>query len=215
MNVFNYVVRQLGRLKIDLLTQRTFLAGQIPSIDNAHIIKTVSTNYEELDIIFSDYLQLQPGDVIADVGCGKGRVFSYLLYKKKENRMIGYEINELVGHQTKKRLSRYKNIEIRCENIFDNFPEKLDVFYLYNPFKEAMTTAFIEKVLQMPHAPVIIYNNPIHLNLFTNDKFTCQVFDIPVKKYKYNFQFAIIKPVANSSSAQVKPGVTRNLRRVA
>lgn len=215
MNAFNYVARQLGRLKIDLLTQRTFLAGQIPSIDNAHIIKTVSTNYEELDVIFSEYLPLQPDDVIADVGCGKGRVFSYLLYKKKQNRMIGYEINEAVGHQTQKRLSRYKNIEIRCENIFDNFPEKIEVFYLYNPFKEAMTSAFIEKVLQMQRAPVIIYNNPIHLNLFTSDKFTCQVFDIPVKRYKYNFQFAIIKPVASSSVVQAETKVKRNLRRVA
>ena len=215
MNAFYYVARQLGWFKIDLLTQRTFLAVQIASIDSAHIIKTVSTNYEELDVIFSEYLPLQPDDIIADVGCGKGRVFSYLLYKKKQNRMIGYEINEAVGHQTRKRLSRYKNIEIHCENIFDNFPEKIDVFYLYNPFKETMTSAFIEKVLQMQHAPVIIYNNPIHLNLFTSDKFTCQVFNIPVKKYKYNFQFAIIKPVAGPSAVSSPATVTRNLRRVA
>jgi len=215
MNAFNYVARQLGRLKIDLLTQRTFLAGQIPSIDNAHIIKTVSTNYEELDIIFSDYLPLQPDDVIADVGCGKGRVFSYLLYKRKKNPMVGYEINGSVALKTQKRLSRYKNIEIRCENIFDNFPKKIDVFYLYNPFKEAMTSAFIEKVLQMPNAPVIIYNNPIHLNLFTSDKFTCQLFDIPVKKYNYNFKFAMIRAVPGSSVVQPPAAVTRNLRRVA
>ena len=215
MNAFSYLTRQFGRLKIDLLTQRTFLAGQIPSIDNAHIIKTVSTNYEELDIIFSDYLHLQPADVIADVGCGKGRVFSYLLYKKKKNRMIGYEINKAVGDKTQKRLGRYQNVEIRCENIFDNFPGEVNIFYLYNPFKTAMTIAFIERVLQMPGAPVIIYNNPIHLDLFNNDKFTSQVFDIPVKKYNYNFQFAIITPVANQSVAQSGGSVISNFQKVA
>ncbi len=195
MQLFKYLQRQASRFKIDMLTQRTFLAGEVPSIDNANIIKTASTNYEELEVIFWKHLQLKDGDVVIDVGCGKGRVFNYLLYHGLRNKMIGYEINNLVGDKTKKRLSRYKNVEIRCENIFDDFPPEGNVFYLYNPFKEVMITEFMGDILKITDRnPVIIYNNPIHLDIFRNSKkFSIEVFDVPVPKYDYDFKFAIIK----------------------
>lgn len=194
MHFFSYVTRQLTRLKIDLLTQRTFLAGQIPSIDNNNIIKTASTNYEELEVIFFEYTLLKETDIIIDVGCGKGRVFNYLLYKGLKNKMIGYEINRAVGDKTKKRLSRFKNVEIRCENIFDHFPEQGNVFYLYNPFKEIMVTEFMHQILKVAaRDPIILYNNPVHLEIFNNENFSYSFLDIPVRKYGYNFTCAIIK----------------------
>ncbi len=102
MNIFRYLERQLGRLKIDLLTQRRFLAGGVPSIDRKRLIKTVSTNYEELEIIFFEYNPLKESDVLIDVGCGKGRVFSFTpLYKGLKNKMIGIEINPAVGEKRK------------------------------------------------------------------------------------------------------------------
>jgi len=195
MNPFKYIERQLLRLKIDLATQRTFLAGEIPSIDKDNIIKTVSTNYEELEVIFFEYSKLDENDIIIDVGCGKGRVFNYLLYKGLRNKMIGYEINSVVGEKTKKRLKRFKNVEIRCENIFDDFPKEGNIFYLYNPFKEAMITEFMQRILAVSDRnPVILYNNPIHLEIFNNGNFSCQLFEIPVSRYGYTYTFAVIKP---------------------
>lgn len=194
MNIFKYLSRQLKRFQIDILTQKRFLAGGIASIDDANIIKTVSTNYEELQIMFFDQFKLKQTDVIVDVGCGKGRVFSYLLFKKLKNKMLGYEINQEVGEKTKKRLARFKNVEIICGNIFDGFPAEGNIFYLYNPFKEAMMTEFKQRFLEIAdRAPVMIYNNPIHLDVFDKEKFDVQYFDIPVAEYGYNFTFAIIK----------------------
>lgn len=194
MNFFRYLQRQLGRLKIDLLTQRTFLAGQVLSVDRKNIIKTVSTNYEELEIIFFEYMSLKENDIVIDVGCGKGRVFSYLLYKGLKNKMIGYEINKVVGAQTQKRLARFKNIEIRCDNIFDNFPDQGNIFYLYHPFVEWLVIEFMQRILKIADRnPVILYNNPLHLNVFDNENFSYEVFDIPVAQYDYSFRFAIIK----------------------
>ncbi|MDP9076917.1 MAG: SAM-dependent methyltransferase [Bacteroidota bacterium] len=194
MTPFKYLQRQLTRLKIDLLTQRTFLAGQVPSIDNENIIKTASTNYEELEVIFFERITLNDDDVIVDVGSGKGRVFSYLLYKGLKNKMIGYEINDVVGIKTRKRLSRFKNVDMRCENIFDHFPEEGNVFYLYNPFKEEMVTQFMHQILKVADRdPVILYNNPIHFDVFNNGHFSCEYLDLPVNKYGYNFNCAIIK----------------------
>jgi SAM-dependent methyltransferase len=194
MNIFRYLQRQFKRLKIDLLTQGRFLAGGIPSIDNDNVIKTVSTNYEELEIIFFKHFNIRPQDVIVDVGCGKGRVFNYLLYKGIKNTMIGYEINPLVGNQTAKRLARYKNVIIRCDNIFDDFPPEGNVFYLYNPFKDAMTTEFSQRILKIANRkPVILYNNPLHLNVFDDDRFEYTLHEIEVPEYGYTFSFAVIR----------------------
>lgn len=194
MNIFRYMQRQLKRFKIDMLTQRTFLAGGVPSIDNNHIIKTDSTNYEELDIIFFQRMAIKPDDVIIDVGCGKGRVFNYLLYKGLRNKMVGYEINTEVGEVTKRRLSRFKNVEILSENIFDNFPKEGNIFYLYHPFKEVMMTEFMHRMLGIADRnPVMIYNNPVCIDIFDNPNFTYQVYEEPVKAYGYRFKFAIIK----------------------
>jgi SAM-dependent methyltransferase len=194
MNIFRYLQRQFNRLKIDLITQRRFLAGGIHSIDDNNLIKTVSTNYEELDVIFFKHYHLKPDDVLIDVGCGKGRVFNYLLYKGIKNKLVGYEINPAVAAETAKHLARYKNVEIRSNNIFDDFPKEGNVFYLYHPFKEVMMTAFREELLKIADRnPVMLYNNPIHIDLFDNESFTYEFFDIPVPQYDYNFQFAIIR----------------------
>jgi SAM-dependent methyltransferase len=194
MNIFKYLQRQLTRLKIDLLTQRTFLAGDVSSIDNDKIIKTANSNYEELEVIFFEHFSLKEKDEIIDVGCGKGRVFNYLHYKGLKNQMIGYEINPLVCDKTKKRLARFKNAEIRCENIFDDFPEQGNVFYLYHPFKEAMMIEFMHQILKIADRnPVILYNNPAHLDVFNNENFSFELFEIPIINYGYNFSFAIIK----------------------
>lgn len=194
MNIFKYLQRQLNRLKIDFSIQRTFLAGDVPAIDHKNLIKTANSNYEELESIFFKHFSVKPDDVIIDVGCGKGRVFNYLLYKGLKNKMIGYEINPMVGEKTRKRLARYKNVEIRCCNIFDDFPGEGNVFYLYHPFKEAMMRAFMNEVQKVAERkPVLLYNNPAHLNVVDTDKFICQVFDEPVNAYGYTFRFAIIR----------------------
>lgn len=195
MNIFRYLQRQFNRLKIDMLTQGRFLAGGVHSIDDSNLIKTVSTNYEELEIIFFEHYNIKPDDVIIDVGCGKGRVFNYLLYKGVKNKLIGYEINPAVGNVTAKYLARYKNVEIRCENIFDDFPAEGNVFYLYHPFKEAMMTDFRQRLLSIAdRKPVMLYNNPVHLDLFDSEHFDTQYFDINVEKYGYRFAFALIRP---------------------
>lgn len=194
MNVYKYLKRQLRRLKIDLSTQGKFLAGQIPAIDSDNLIKTVSTNYEETQIIFFEKYKIKPDDVIYDVGCGKARIFSYLLYKGVKNKLIGYEINRAVGQETKKRLAKYKNVEIRLDNIFDDFPTEGNVFYLYNPFKDAMVREFRHRILNLKHLdPVILYNNPVHLHIFDQETFDVQFEEIPVKEFNYTFPFALIR----------------------
>lgn len=189
------VIRTLQNLWIDLLTQRAFLGGGAPSIDGYQmVLSTSNSGYEQLELIFFNYYSLHERDVIVDVGCGKGRVFNYLLYKGVKNKMIGYEINDTIGNKTKQNLSRYKNVEICCENIFNNFPENANVFYLFNPFREEMTNDFKERVWKIKDKnPIILYYNPEYLEAFNDERFVYEIKDIPMLQSGYKVKLAIIK----------------------
>jgi SAM-dependent methyltransferase len=190
-----HVIRTLQNLRIDLLTQRTFLGGGVTSIDGYQmVLSTSNSGYEQLELIFFDYYSIGENDVIVDVGCGRGRVFSYLLYKGLENQMIGYEINEAVGDKTKHNLARYKNVEIRSENILNNFPEDGNVFYLFNPFREQMATEFKNNIWKIrDRNPVILYYNPEYLDVFKDTRFTFEIKDIPMLQSGYEVKLAIIR----------------------
>ena len=194
------VIRTLRNLRIDLLTQRAFLGGGAPSIDGYKmILSTSNSGYEQLDLFFFNYYSIGENDVIVDVGCGKGRVLSYLLYKGVKNKMIGYEINDIIGNKTKQHLSRYKNVDIRCENIFNNFPENANVFYIYNPFREEMTNDFKEQIWKIRDKnQVILYYNPVCIAVFNDKRFVYDIKDVPpLDGYKMDIAIIRVADVKN------------------
>ena len=189
------VTKVLTNFWIDMLTQRTFLGGRVESIDGrAETYDTVSTGYDIAELIFFKYYPLKTTDVIADVGCGKGRVFNYLLYKGLKNRMIGYEINMDVAEKTKKNLLCYQNVTIDCGNIFDNFPKDVNVFYLFNPFKTAMMQDFKANILKLRDKnPVILYYNPTCLEVFDDPQFNYELIEVPILFFGFPYKLAIIR----------------------
>jgi len=180
---------------IDYSIQRTFLGGRVESIDGREMIyDSVSTGYNHAELIFFHYYTIKPNDVIVDVGCGKGRVFNYLLFKGIKNKMIGYEINIPLAEQTRRGLRRYKNVEIKCENIFDEFPYDANLFYLFNPFKLAMMRDFKNEILKLKgNNPTILYFNPTCLEVFDDSQFTYQLIEVPIPFFGFNYKLAIIR----------------------
>jgi hypothetical protein len=136
---------------------------------------TTSTDYEALAIMFSK-ISVRKDDVIVDVGCGKGRVFNWLLSRHIKNRLIGIEVHPEVAQFTRKRLRSYLQIEIRTGNILENeiFPSNGTIFYLFNPFSEIVIRKFADKIEEKikqgvfvhKNRPLIIYYNCCHLNIF-------------------------------------------------
>ncbi len=191
------VIKTLNNFYIDMMTQRTFLGGRIVSIDGRETTyDTVSTGYDIAELIFFKYYPLNENDVIVDVGCGKGRVFNYLLYKGLKNKMLGYEINPLVAEATQKNLTRYKNVEIIGRNIFDEFPVDANVFYMFNPFKQTMMLEFKENILKMADKkPVILYYNPTCIEVFNDKRFSYKLIDVPILFFGLPYKLAIIKMV--------------------
>lgn len=191
----NKAVKLLRNAYIDIRIQRVFLGGRVVSIDNrSEMYDTVSTGYDGAKLIFFKYYHIKPDDVIVDVGCGKGRVFNYLLYRGLKNKMIGYEINKEVADKTAINLSRYKNVSIHSANIFDDFPKQANVFYLFNPFKESMMNEFKSRIWEMKDkSPVILYYNPTCIEVFNDNRFTTELIDVPVLFFGFPYKLAIIR----------------------
>ena len=191
------IARTIKNMWIDILIQRKFLGGRIESIDDRKMIwDTVSSGYDQVENIFFSVFKdrINPSDIIVDVGCGKGRVFNYLLYRGMKNKMIGYEINAAVGNAVRKNLSRFKNVSIISENIFDDFPLNGTIFYLFNPFRESMMEDFKEQIWSIKeNNPVILYYNPTCLEVFNDKRFVYKIIDIPISHFGFEYKLAIIE----------------------
>lgn len=165
------VVDTLKTVILDLWFGFCLLDGEKES-SFSHIgcYPTQSIEYQELSHIF-DRVFLSSSDVIMDVGCGKGRLFNYLLQRGFEGKMIGVEIDEEVASFVAKRLKRYDNIEIITGNALDFISDRVDIYFMFNPFKDSMFQDFITQVEEKQKKAHIIYFNPQSVEFVMPRKF--------------------------------------------
>jgi SAM-dependent methyltransferase len=168
-----YCLRELlCNILIDLVCSHRLLNGNIKtsyqwlgSNDIYH------SKYSALPIIFR-FIRIKRSDVLVDVGCGKGRVINYWIFRGYKNKIIGLELDKKIAIQTAKQFSRLKNITIVPGNALLNIPPDATVFYFYNPFSKEMVIQF-EAILSKMflNKPIkIIYYNPKSIDAFNNGK---------------------------------------------
>lgn len=77
-------------------------------------------------------VDVRPGDVLADIGCGKGRVVAFLAARYPGRRVIGVEMDDtaLFARQA---FSDNPDIEIRHASLEDAFPREANIFFLFPP----------------------------------------------------------------------------------
>ena len=94
--------------------------------------KTISQPF--IVAVMTDLLELQPGDVVLEVGAGVGYQAAILAELVKQ--VYSIEIFEELGLAAKRRLQRlgYRNIEVRIGNGYYGWPE-------HAPFDKIMVTA--------------------------------------------------------------------------
>lgn len=119
---------------------------------------TESTDYRWLDKIFRS-IPLPENAVFVDVGCGEGRVLTYLYLRGIRSPMTGIELDPNVANTAKMRTKKCPNIEVVCANILESHEiiAKANVFYLFNPFAEDVFSQFIQIVEKCCNHPVRIY----------------------------------------------------------
>lgn len=161
------------------------------------INNTQSIEYDELYQIFDKNL-LNFSDFFIDIGCGRGRVFNYLLLiKRYKGKMYGIEIDPEIADFVAKRLNHTK-VKIICGNavnILHNINRDTCILFMYNPFKdtEMMKSLLIAIESNFSHT-MLVYYNPKHLHMIQNrNNWSCSVKMIKSIARKQNIACAYLE----------------------
>lgn len=125
------------------------------------------TKYSVMPLIFR-YIPIDKKDVLVDVGCGKGRVINYWLFRKLKNKIIGLELDPEIAKQTKNHFLKWSNVTIMQGDAIKNMPKDGTIFYFYNPFTEEVVREFEKSIARIyKNKPItIIYYNPKSVHVF-------------------------------------------------
>ena len=102
-----------------------------------------SAPYIGLDKILKG-LYLTREDSFIDIGCGKGRVISYMVSRGFPCKLTGIEINPDVAKVALKWTSRYPNVEIIEGDAFGLDYNDYTVLFMYRPMETFTFKMFIE-----------------------------------------------------------------------
>lgn len=124
---------------------------------------TQSTDYRLLKPLF-EKVTLSENDKLVDVGCGQGRVLSYLITEKGfKGKLVGIELASDIAAFTQARFRNYPQVEIINKNVIGNIPADGTVFYLFNPFNGMVLKDFLDSFENtVKHPALLIYGIPIH-----------------------------------------------------
>jgi SAM-dependent methyltransferase len=145
---------------------------------------TANSDYTDLPALFSA-AHPTDGDVLVDVGCGKGRAVNWLLGHYPANEIIGIEIDPEICAHTARRLRRHKRVQIRCGDATTMLPPEGTIFFLFNPFDEAAMKRFIAALLETRDRKRVIYYNCKYVRLFLDDsRFEVEEIELPSRSHR-------------------------------
>lgn len=127
-----------------------------------------SSDYDALSKMF-EAITVRVEDVIVDVGCGRGRLFNFLLHNGFKNKLVGIEVDSKIANFTYNRLKKYKQVQVLIADIEeeDVLPTDGTIFYLFNPFTDRIVKKFSEQLInkiksnhfKKKDRPIIVYYN--------------------------------------------------------
>ena len=102
--------------------------------------------------------KLKKGQTFYELGCGDGRVCTYIAQKNPKNQVIGYEIFLPVYLIAKIRSLPYPNLTVRWQNLFWEKLTDADVVYVFGMI-ESLNEPLKEKFLTelKPGSRIISY----------------------------------------------------------
>ena len=154
----------------DLRSGGTLAGNRSTRHSGAGAHDVVNTDVTAIERVFSG--RIRPGDVLVDVGCGKGRVLRWWAARTDAERIVGLELDEYVAAETRARLRDEPSVEVVTGDAVANLPADGTLFYLHNPFGEQVVRAFAERLKELHPDPTglrILYYNPVHAGVFEAD----------------------------------------------
>ncbi len=146
--------RRLGGISVEQRKPSRFAAQGAEAVQ--------SSDYRALDRIFRRHIRLTAQDVLVDVGCGEGRVLTYLAGRGCKARLVGVELDPQVAGTARSRTRDCPGVEILCADILDDSTTELlrqgTVYYLFNPFNGKIFSKFIARLEKTaPHTVRLAY----------------------------------------------------------
>ena len=133
--------------------------GLIPSrFGDKGAFATQSADFRGLDRMFK-VVRLHGDDVFVDVGCGKGRVLTYLHRRRLCGSIYGVELDPDIADIAKARTENCRDIQVICGNILDQkeIVSKATAFFLFNPFNDAVLAEFVDMIESLCDHEVRLY----------------------------------------------------------
>ena len=126
----------------------------------------VQSDYSVLNKVFGS-LSLTESDVFVDIGCGAGRVISYITLKKIPCRVIGIEREKEIAESTADYFKKQPRVRIICADATIALPSESTVFYLYCPMDVKTLEALAQCIENsVDHSIKLIYVNGESANVF-------------------------------------------------
>lgn len=119
---------------------------------------TESTDYRWMNQIFKSY-PLREDAVFVDVGCGEGRVLTYLYLRGFRGKMTGIELDPEIAETARQRTKTCPNIQIRQGNVLEcgDILQDATALYLFNPFNETVLKGFVDLIEAVCDHPLFLY----------------------------------------------------------
>ena len=142
--------RRLGRISLNSVIPTRFAREGAYS--------TQSSDYRCLKQVFRE-APLEKDAVFVDVGCGEGRLLSYLYLKGHQGPILGIELDPAVANTARERMAGCENVTVVCKNILDcgDLLVKADAVYLFNPFAREVLCRFVALLEAVCVKPLRMY----------------------------------------------------------
>jgi SAM-dependent methyltransferase len=169
MSIVSVLNRKWNSVRKDLQYGGLLNGDGKSAYEDLGVTGTVSSGYDVLPSLFEGLIR--PGDVLVDVGCGKGRVLNWWLDNYRQHRIYGLEIDRELAAETRRRLYRFHNVTILTGDACEILPAEGSLFYLYNPFQKFVMERFLAAMLTRAPSPNglatrIVYYNSLDAALF-------------------------------------------------
>ncbi|MEK7689595.1 MAG: class I SAM-dependent methyltransferase [Bdellovibrionota bacterium] len=160
--------------------------------------KYQATPYLVLRRVFSEILAesgFLPGDsVLADLGCGKGRVLDFAL-TRGFGKVLGLEHSEALAQAAVDNLERKRSRDpTRFEVLYGDagawdIPDEVNVVFMFNPFGRGVMQNIVGRRVPNPNRRWI-YVNPLHLDVMIASKLELELWRGDLND---NYAYAILR----------------------
>lgn len=117
-----------------------------------------SSDYRCLKAVF-DAVPLREDEVFVDLGCGEGRVLTYLYQQGFRGSLTGIELDPEAAGVAARRTAVCENVRVLQGNVLDQGEvfSRATVVYLFNPFDQTVLRQFLDLLERVHTKPVRLY----------------------------------------------------------